>query len=308
MANKSSVKSKNNNENLPLILTNTPAVLIVVSLIIFTVVGIAWWNNIYLRPRNVFEDMLKNNLATKSVTKQTETTNGASIMNETKQVSFVPEMASRSVLKITQPGTDGETEVITESIGTLKTDYSQYLQIDTAEKGEDNKALDYSNVLNTWGRSNPATSPQNFQQSILGLVPFANIRSDQRLAIVKKLINEQAYVVDYAGVQPKEIDGYSALVFPVSIDSAKYLSVLIELAKMAGYADLSGLDPSQYQDTPPIEVDMIVDKRSRKLLEVDFKGSDQKEVYSSYGLSMPIQPPENSIAIEELQQKIQEVR
>lgn len=305
MVKKSSISS----DNVPYILTNTPLVLTVVAIVIMTIVSIAWWNSIYLRPRNVFEDMLKNNLATKSITKMTNNSDGNSTLEKTDQLSFVPQVASQSVLDITQPGPAGETNVVTESIGTLQADYSKYLKIDTSEKGANGKQLDYTSVLNIWGKSSAQSGqPQNLQQSVLGLVPFANIRPEERQKIITMLINDQAYKVDYSKVEPKELDGYSALVFPVSIDSAKYLATLIELSKIGGYADLKGLDPAQYKDNPPIEVKMIVDKRSRKLLEVDFAGTDQKETYASYGLSMPIQVPENTIPIQELQQKIQDVK
>lgn len=303
------VKKADKSSEVPYLLSNPLVVAVVVGLIMVFVISVVWWNNIYIRPRNVFEDMLKNNLATKSITKQTGNSDGVSSMNKTDQLSFVPQVASHSLLEISQPGAAGETKVTTESIGTLQADYSQYLSIDTPEKGENGKKLDYSKVTNIWGKSGAESGqPQNLQQSTLGLVPFANIRPDERLKIVKMLINDGAYKVDYSKVEPKRLDGYSALVFPVSIDSAKYLKTLIELSKMSGFSDLSGLDPAQYEGNPPIEVSMIIDKRSRKLLEVDFTGSEQKEKYSSYGLSMPILPPEKTIPIFELQQKIQEVR
>lgn len=309
-SSKSSKSSKtSNSSDTPYILTNTPLVLSLIAVVIFGISSIVWWNNIYTRPQNVFEDMLKNNLATKSITKSTETADGTSTIQKTEQTSFVPNLASRTYLTISQPGQNGDTKVVTESIGTLETDYSKYLKIDTAEKGEDNKKLDYSSVLNIWGRSSLQTGqPQNFQQSILGLVPFANIRPADRPKIIKMLINDQAYKVDYSKVEPKELDGYSALVFPVSINTAKYLTALKELGKIGGFADLSSLDPAQYESSPPIEVKMIVDKRSRKLLEMQFVGVGQKEVYASQGLAAPIEVPAKPIPLEELQQKIQSIK
>jgi hypothetical protein len=293
----------------PYILTNTPLVLSIIAVTILVIVGIVWWNSIYTRPRNVFEDMLKNNLATKSITKSNSTTENGSSMNKTEQTSFVPNIASRSLLDITQPGEAGDTKVITESIGTLDTDYSQYLKIDTAQKGETGKKLDYGNILNIWGRSSLQTGqPQNFQQSILGLVPFANLKPADRQKAIDLLINDQAYKVDYSKVEPKKLDGYSALVFPVSINTSKYLVALKDIAKAGGFADLSALDPAQYKDSPPVEVKMTIDKRSRQLLEIEFVGVGQKETYSSYGLASPIKLPNKVIAIEELQQKIQEVK
>lgn len=305
----SASKVSSANQDKTYLQTHTALVVSLLALVILIIAGVIWWNNIYVRPRNVFEDMLKNNLATKSITKKSETLDGTSEVQKAEQTSFVPNISSRTLLEITQPTEAGETKVVTESIGTLQADFSQYTKIDTAETGNDGKKLDYSKVLNIWGRSSlEAGQPQNFQQSILGLVPFADLRPNDRQKIIAMLINDQAYKVDYSKVEPKKLDGYSALVFPVSINTAKYLKALKELSKVGGFADLSSLDPAQYEDNAPIEIKMVVDKRSRKLLEVEFIGAGQKETYSSYGLSAPIVTPENPIKLEELQKKIQEVR
>lgn len=293
----------------PYILTNTPAVISVLALLIFIVFGWLWWNKIYIRPRNVFEDMLKNNLATSSVTKTTKSVDGSSNILKNEQLSFVPNIASRALLTINQPGPEGDTKVVTESIGTLTADYSQYTKIDTPQKNAEGKKLDYSKVLNQWGKSNTESGPpQNLQQSILGLVPFARISPNERREIIKMLINDGAYVVDYSKVEPRKVGNKSALVFPVSINTEKYLKTLKVLAKKGGLSDLKSLDPAQYKDNPAIKVKLVIEKSTRHLLELDFEGSDQKETYSSYGLNTPINVPEKSISIEELQQKIQEIK
>jgi len=296
-------------ENPPFVIVHKALSIVLLASIIFIISGVMWWRQVYNNPRRVFETMLSNNLSTQGVTRSTKSVSQGAPIDKTEQISFVPKMASRTLVNVEQQGQNGEsTKITSESIGTLNEDYSRYISIKTTQKNTEGKPLDYSKIINIWGKSDPSQGEaQNFSQAALGLIPFANldaITKDKVLALLKA---KNAYDVDYSKVEPKKVDNKSALVFPVKVNTASYVEALKIIAKATGLGDTPGLNPEQYKDQAPIEIKIVVDKHSRNILEVDY-GQSQVETYSAYGLSLPIELPSKTIPINELQQKVQEIK
>ncbi len=289
----------------PFIVSNKAASLSIVAAIIFVVSGVAWWKHVYNSPYRVFQGMLKTNLTTQSVTRTTITEDQGGPVEKAEQLSFVPQSASRTVVNIDQKGADGDTHVISETIGTPSRDYSRYIKIDTAQKNAQGKKLDYSPVIGRWGETAAA---QAYQQSILGLVPFANLKPADLPSIVSLFEQKKVYDIDYSKVEPKRLNGKSALVFTVKINTSAYVEVMKTLTKTTGLSDFKDLNPEDYKDNAPIEVKLTVDKLSRQLLVAEYSQSNQKETYSAYGLSAPIDLPNMTMPLESLQQRIQEIQ
>ena len=302
---KSVSSSISDTTTLPFIVTNKAISLTIISLIIFAVSGSVWWKQVYNSPRRVFEGMLKTNLTTQSVTRTTVSDDSSSAIEKYEQLSFVPPMASRTAAVINQGSGDSETHVISETVGTNDADYSRYVKIDTNQKGSSGNKLDYSNVLNIWGNS---PYPQAYPQTVLGLIPFANLKAKDLPEMLTLFTDSKAYEVDYSSVEPRRIDGKSALVFSVKINTGQYVKVLKTIASRAGFSDFADLNPDDYANSAPITVKLTVDKLSRQLLEADYVDTGQKEQYSAYGLSLPVLVPEKYEYIESLQQKIQEIQ
>ncbi len=298
--------SNKSSSDQPFVVSHPALALSLVAVILVCIFSSLWWTKVHDSPRRVFMGMIKNNLSTPSVTRQTVAGQDSSV-DKLEQLSFVPPYATRSLISITQDSPEGSNKVVTETVGTLSTDYSRYISIETSQKGKSGKSLDYSSVQNLWGATDPTVGPADYHsQSILGLVPFGNINSIAQQEIISKLIDGKAYTVDYSAVKPFRTAGKSALVFPVQIDAEKYIQVLKDLSKVSGNGDLSDLNPKDYAGQQPITVSIMVDKKSRHILEVSY--GQQKEVYSSYGLSTPVQTPNKTIPVNELQQKIQEIK
>lgn len=293
----------------PFIVTHKAASIKLLALIIFIGSAGMWITSIYNAPARVFNGMLSNNLSTESVTRVSNTSNNGVPVEKYEQISFVPQAAARTVINIDQRTSGGDSKVMTETVGTQAADFSRYLVIETSQKNDQGKALDYSSVKNLWGKGDSTSGPpQYYQQAVLGLVPFANLNDDDRQKVLKAITEKKAYTVDYSKVAPKKVGKYAALVFPVKVDTAGYIEVLKVLGKSIGLGDLADLDPAAYKDAPPIELSLVVDKASRQLIELDYVGSDQKETYTSYGLSAPVVQPTKTISVDELQQKVQSIR
>ena len=291
--------------NQPFIITHKALSLSIIAVIIFGVAGAAWWKHVYNSPRRVFEGMIRTNLSTVSVTRTTVLDQQGGTVEKVEQLSFVPTVASRTAAIIKQQSAEGDTNVVSETIGTTTKDYSQYVSIKTSQKGSSGTPLNYDPVLNIWGES---AQPQSYQQAVLGLIPFANLKPADADAMFRKLEDKKVYTIDYSKVEPKKVGGKSALVFTVSVNTARYVEVIKEIAKTGGFSDFADLNPADYKDSAPIDVKLTVDKLSRHLLEADFVASAQKEAYSAYGLSTPINVPTKTVPLESLQQKIQEIQ
>ncbi len=296
-------------ENPPFIIVHKALSISLIALIIFIVSGVMWWRQVYNNPRRVFETMLSNNLSTQGVTRSSKSVSEGTPIDKTEQISFVPKIASRTLVIIDQKAPDGaSTSITSETIGTLSQDYSRYIKINTSQKNAEGKPLDYSKVINIWGKSDSLQGePQNFSQATLGLIPFANLNESTKNKVLEVMNKTNAYEVDYSKVEPKVVGNKAALVFPVKVNTAGYVEALKIVAKATGLGDTPGLDPKSYKDQPPIEIKIIIDKHSRHILEVDY-GQDQKEQYSAYGLSLPIELPNKTIPINELQQKVQDIK
>jgi hypothetical protein len=297
-----------NADPVPFVVTHKILTIVILALSIFVFSGLLWWKNIYNNPRRVFETMIVNNLQTQSYSKSSSQDTNGNKSEKVEQISFVPDIAARSVETVTQSGPADKSTVKTEIIGTLKDDYVRYVSIQTNEKNKDGKPLDYSSVENVWGKTDSKEQPpQYLSQSILNLVPFANLNSENRSKALSTFYDKKAYEVDYSKVKPLKINGKSALVYPVKINASGYINVLKVIASSSGLGNLPSLDPESYKDQPPIEIEIVVDKLSRRVIQVK-PGQNIVENYSSYGLSIPIQIPKDFKPASELQKKIQEIK
>lgn len=300
-------KSTVSQNQVPFIIAHKVAALYVLSAVVFIFAGVTWWKQVYNSPHRVFDAMLSNNLSTSSVTRETKNEQDGSTIDKIEKISFVPESGAHSLINIKQSAKGSESDVQTETLGSISADFSRYNKISTSQKNADGKKLDYSSVQGIWGKSVPGESqPQYFSQAVLGIVPFANLNPETRAKVLKVMTDKKAYTVDYDGVKPAKVDGKSALVFPVSVDTAGYVEALNIIIESIGLQNAK-LDASQYKGQPPISITLTVDKLSRHLLEASISGQ-QKETYSAYGIKTPLQFPDKTIPVTELQQKVQAIK
>ena len=300
-------KNISTQNQVPFLIAHKVATLYVLSAVVFLFAGASWWKHVYNSPHRVFDAMLSNNLSTSGVTRETKNQQGGSNIDKIEKISFVPESGAHSLVDIKQNGNGANSDVQTETLGSITADFSRYNRIKTSQKNAAGKTLDYSSVQGIWGKSVPGESqPQYFNQAVLGIIPFANLNAETKAKVLKVMADKKAYTVDYAAVKPLKIDGKSVLVFPVSVDTAGYVEALNLIIESIGLQSAK-LDPSQYKGQPPISIVLTVDKLSRHLLEASISGQ-QKESYSAYGITTPLQFPDKTIPVTQLQQKVQAIK
>lgn len=279
-------------------------VLVLLVVVLLAVLGWSWFRS-YTSPRAVFEGMLRNNLSTTGVIRQGTTDGEGQKMEQYLQLSFAGPAAARNVVTVTQTGENNEKSTVkTETIGTATADYSRYLAVTTTQKGASGKTPDFTDVVNVWGKSENRESLQYLTQAVLGVIPFANLPSENKAALVNGLAS--AYEVDYGKVKQQTVNGRKTWVYPVKVHTDKYVVTLKQISQALGLGDQPSLLATDFQNSPPIELSIAVDKLSRQLVQVTYTGTKQVENYSGYGLTTPIALPEKTVPFEQLQQRLQQ--
>lgn len=259
-----------------------------------------------MSPNHVFWGMIDNNLASDSVTRHVAQDQNGQKLDQYIQIQFGAQSASHSLVTVKQTGDGGENEVKSETIGTPKTDYSRYTSIKTTQKNAQGKPIDTSKVINVWAKTDDSpASAQYFQQSAFGIVPYANLNSQQRHELVKMMREKNVY--DISGEQPKssQENGRPVYVYKVSIKPKAYVEMIQKFTKYLGLSG-AGLDPSQYEASPMLKAEFTVYKMSRQLTKIRYVDSAQEETYNAQGLEQPVALPSKSIKITDLQQRIQQ--
>ncbi len=275
--------------------------------LLFGVFSVLWIQKVYTGPSRVFWGMIENNLSTSGVTRRTVNEQGGQKTDQYTQLSFVDPVASHSYVDLVQGDGNNGTQVRTETIGTKDTDYSRYISIKTNQKSQDGKPLDFSKVQQVWGKSDQLGGGQYYRQAALGLVLFANLDNATALEVSNKLRQQDVYTVDYSKAKSTKVNGKSVWTYAVKLDVAKYLTVVKEYSKKLPLGNIDELDPEQYKSSPPIELSISVGKLSRQVVQIQ-TSDGQKEDYLSYGLKAPVELPEKTIPISDLQQRLQQAR
>lgn len=285
-------------------------ILIAAGVIALAISGVSWWKLVYSNPSNVFDRMLANSLATPSVTKVVAQSDDSQKLQQTSQLVTEPSQIvhAKSVLGQT---TDADTSIITESIGTPETDFVRYTNIKTSQKSSSGKDFDFSSVIGVWGKSGQdslGNGAQLFNQTVLGVVPVANLPQPQRSALLKQIKNDNVYKQDAKSVKRQLVNGRPMYIYNVSVAPVAYVTMLKNFARDLGLKQLEQVDPAQYKDSQPLQFSFEVDVWSSQLLKVSYSTSDRTESYSAYGARTQISVPTSSIGVDELQSRLQQVQ
>jgi hypothetical protein len=270
-----------------------------------------WWHFIYQSPRHVFESMLTNNLRTSSVTKYEKTVNGSQSAEQYVRLQLASTNAAQWVVTISQPGL----KVTTESIGTATAGYVRYVNAHSSQKQVNGKPVDFSPILNVWGKTAPkeqSSLTQLFSQSVLdvGTVPappIGNVTPEQQQNITSYMKEQEVFMPDYHTMKRTKFEGREVYVYDVSVKLAPYVKMMQVFSNDIGLHQLDTLNPTDYQAAPPIALTMMVDASSHQLKQIAYPKSGFTETYGDYGLVTPIKLPTKTIPVSELQSRLQKL-
>lgn len=274
--------------------------LVLASLVLF---GVSSWFAL-TDPEEILDDMLAKSLSTQSITRTVSQKSGQNSAEQTLYVSFSPDTFVHSATKLEEASGRGKTtKVTTETLGTKDADHVRYVSIDVPEGSA---RTNFDNVLNVWGKrekdEKSGRGVSFLNEGIFMIVPFGNLSVEQRKQLVSDINKAELY--KYKEARKEFINGRPVMVYKMSVSPEKLVQIIANYVKLTGVGDDSELDPSQYEGSPPVNIEMTVDIMSRHLSNINFSDSKRSESYGPYGLSRPLTLPKDSIDINELQDRL----
>lgn len=284
--------------------------IVILALVIFIGSSTLWWRMVYSNPERVFNSMLENSLRLKGVTRHISQSGGVQGLDQYAWVNTSGTRISGSNTILSQ-GED--TRVETESIGTPTGDFVRYTSIDTTQTSADGQSLDFSSILNLWGRNENLlgvnlTNGELYNESVLGVVPFGDLAQPDRAQILNTMRDQQIYEVDYTKVERELENGRPVYTYLVKIDAFKYVSMLKEFARYSGLNNLESLDPEAYKGSDKLEFKLAVDVWSRQLARIVYGAGERTEEFSAHNAQRSVAIPDQSITIDDLQQRLQDLQ
>lgn len=260
-----------------------------------------WYKDTFTRADRVFYDMLATSLSTDSVVRVVDQVEGVRTINQAYYTTYTPNtvVQSRSILEQLDSNRQTST-VVTETIGDKEADYVRYTSINLPD-GQPGQ--DYSSVIDQWAiRSGEQGPPQLLNESIFTFIPMGNFNVDDRKKLLDQIKRDEVYKINsselyYQGIRPK-------MTMNLTINPKQLVTMLSEYAEMSGVGDKQMLDPAQYERSNNIGLVITIDLASRHLEKIDFPDEQRSETYQAYGLNRKVEPPKNTVSLEELQSRI----
>lgn len=267
-----------------------------------------WYKNIYSDPRSVFNAMIENSLRTSSVTKRIVQGDESQALDQKVRLQIGEMHLVQGLTELSQTGV-ASAQVTTESIGTPTSDFVRYRSINTDQKSAAGGELDFSNVIGVWGKTEAEgeTTGELYNESTLGVIPIGNLSAEDRQKLMNLITATDVYKVEYANVKRVSANGRPAYEYTVKVLPVAYVTLLKNYAQMVGLTQLQDIDPARYENSNAIEFTVTVDIMTRRLATTTYQNGRQ-ENYISYGGTTRVAVPKETIPVEELQQRIQEVQ
>ncbi len=292
----------------------SPIVLILLAaVVVLAATAISWFYYVQGNADRVFWGTIDNNLKTTSFTRTIKEDDGSQSTNQVIQTFTSPKQVSASKTTITYGAAESGVVVSTDNIGTPTTDYVRYSSIKTNQKSTTGHPLNFSDVLNVWGKSDPQqpgqTTGQQYNESVLSAIPFGNLGGTQRKALISQIKNTQAYNYSVVSVKHSGVLRRPTYVFRVQVKASAYIDILKSYAKATGLTQLDAVDASQYASSQPIEVDITVDGWSHQIKQVVYGGGARTEQISAYNSLRKLPAlPSQTISVDELQTRLQSIQ
>lgn len=284
--------------------------IVVVAIAVFGVSIWAWWHNVRSNPERTLYAAIENNFRVRSLTRQVTQGNDTQKLEQDILLVTSPEPSAHGFTAISQSG-EVEATVRTEAISTASQEFVRYTEIKTSQKNTKGETLDFGELVNVWGKTSSDQTGQPgelFGESVLGAVPTANLTAAQRSQLMKTVRSKDVYKFDEKSLERKIQDGRPTYVYDVTVAPSAYIELLKQFGGMVGLKQLENLDPEQYADAQPLQFKLTVDVWSQRLTGIEFADGERTERMNGFGINHEVDIPKESIPVEELQAKLQQVQ
>jgi len=280
---------------------------IIVSAVLVAAGGWFWWAKIYNSPKNIFNNMIDNSLATFGVTRSVSQSAQDSNYEQLSQMQFGAKNLVDIKTTINQKAPAGETTVITRTIATPKDNYVSYSNIKVANQKE-SQSKDFSQLLNIWGKQTEQEGGRDvYYDAVYGAILFGYLPQNKRVELTNFIQDKNLYQIDYSKVTSESVDGRAVYKYPIEMNTKNYIELLKLYDQATGLKAVEGVDPAQYQNSPPVKVSAFVDKKSHQLARLVYEGGGQDQTYKGYGIRTSVEIPGKSVDRQELEGKLQKL-
>lgn len=283
-------------------------VIVVIGLIFLAASMWAWVFFVRNDPENTFKAMINNNFRTSSVTRRVTQESEGQKLDQIIRFQNQGQHVAQSKTTVTQTTEKGETVVVTETIGTPTRDYVRYLSIQTDQKSTDGKDLGFEKVLNVWAVGDDVSEKSLgdlYGDSALGVFPFADLTVDQRNQLMQIIEENNVYEVNYGASKEFKENGRTYYSYTVAVQPSSYILMLKQFARDVGITQLESIDPKAYEGAQQLSFNVVVDVLSQRLVKISSISGERQETFSGYGIQQNVTLPEQTIPVEELQQRLQ---
>jgi hypothetical protein len=277
--------------------------LIIIAVILIVVFSWFWYARVITGKETVFNNMIKNSLQTRGFTKIVKQSSAEGSVEQRSQAQFGANNLVEVVSDVSQGSDNKAIKVKTRTIATPTELYVQYTDIKTPQ--QNGKKLDFKSLINVWGKQTKAEGGGTvFTESVFGIVMFGNLSTSHRTELLKKIQDNQVYIVDYSKVKTSKIDGKVNYSYPVQISARAYIDLAKTYDKILGTKTLDNINPDDYSGAESIKALVYVDKQSATLSKIELQGQQREEHYKGHGIAKEVGVPEQAIALNELEQKL----
>jgi hypothetical protein len=275
------------------------------AVLIFIGSGWGWWHYVRSNPERTFYAAVENSLRTQGFTKKVTQDSGDQKLEQGVQYSSGAQNVAHGFTTVTQTG-DTNANIKTEVISNPKEEYIRYTTINTDQKKPDGSALDFTQLVNKWGKADSTRGGDLYVETTLNVVPAGNLPADKRQPLMKMIRDKQVYKLD--NIQRALENGRPVYTYDVTVATETYVQMLKDFDKATGMARLESVDPATYKDSEPMTFQVKIDVWSQQLTQVNYAGGQRVEGFGSHGITRTVDLPTDYIPIEELQSRLQAVQ
>ncbi len=284
---------------------------IILAVLLFGFNAMFWWRFVYNKPERVFWDALENAFQTTSVTRITDRNTDTQQPDQFLNVQTTPKPVVVGVSKYYESGDRAIPTLVTETLGLREADY---VRITDMRSLQGNKpAPDISDIKNSWakvGQEGVDTEGQQYNQLVLGLIPFGNLNPEQRAELMRMIYDLKAYELNpNAPVERSIRNGRPTYSYLVTVAPEPYIKVLKQFALDINNHQLEAIETSTYRDFPALQLSVVVDVWSRQIISTQSSTTDEINRYTAHGLVAPSPTaPTTIVPLSELQKRLQSSR
>lgn len=274
-------------------------------------IGSGWiaWTKVVVDPDKVLSGAIENSLRTNSVTRTVDQQQPSNGVEQVSYISFYqpdPYTNTRTVLTQDVVGGDDAT-VVTETYGLNDVDYVRYVSANGIG-GEDGTG-GLGDLIGTWAKRNAnidaAEITTFFNEGLFGIFPFGNLSSEARSQLLDQINEKNLY--SYTTAEKMFDNKRLVYVYRLNINTADLVEVIRNYMVLSGNGDASQLNLAEYQNAPPIQVQVTVDIMSRQIVEIVYP-QNRVETFSGYGLYRPLDLPTETVPIDDLQERVRQTQ